>query len=300
LRAFVATADLGGISAAADHLGYAQSSLSAQIARLERELQVRVLNRTSTGATLTEAGKRLLPYARQALDLDSRLRRAVLRVRPSLRIGGLETLVSEWLPDILAALSYGAGGPGTEADLALSVGSRDRLTADLSAGKLDLIFLFDNGDAATGPHMAVAEDETVLVAAPEHPLARSGAVTLDALLDTEFLIAEPGCTTRMLVDRFGRDVTYRAPVGMVTGSLSALLRMLTHGRGVALLPSLAAARHLQSGELVQLSLAGGLPPVHIEARWRTGLGPADGVIQAVLLLAQRHTPAQHEQTRRPA
>ena len=300
MRAFVAVADLGGISAAADKLGYAQSSLSAQIGRLEQELEVRVLNRTSTGATLTEAGKRLLPYARQALDLDSRLRRAVLRARPSLRVGGLETLVSEWLPDILAALNYGAGGPGTEADLTLSVGSRDRLTAELLAGTLDLIFLFDNGDAATGPHAVVAADQTVLVAAPEHPLARSGAVTLDALLRTEFLIAEPGCTTQMLVDRFGRDLTHRAPIGMVTGSLSALLRMLTHGRGVALLPFLAAARHLESGELVQLRLAFGLPAVQIEARWRTGLGPADTVIQALLRLARRHTPALPEQARRPA
>jgi hypothetical protein len=45
-----------------------------------------------------------------------------------------------------------------------------------------------------------------------------------------------------------------------------------HGRGVALLPSLAAAPQLESGELVQLELVGArLAPVHIEARWRTGL-----------------------------
>jgi DNA-binding transcriptional LysR family regulator len=288
----VAVADLGGISAAAEHLGYAQSSLSAQISSLERELGVRVLNRTTSGTTLTEAGNRLLPYARESLDLDNRMRRAAVRARPSVRVGGLETLASEWLPDILAALGYGAGGPGTEADVALSVGNRARLTADLDAGKLDLIFLFDNGAAATGPQAVVGEDETVLVTAPEHPLACRRLVTVDALLATEFLIAEPGCTTQMLVDQFGRDLTHRAPIGMVTGSLGALLRMLTHGRGVALLPSLAAARYLSAGELVQLDTAATLPPVHIEARWRTGLGPADHVIQAILQLARRSVPGQ--------
>ena len=293
-------AELGGVSAAAEHLGYAQSSLSAQLSRLERELGINVLNRTKSGTMLNEAGRRLLPYAREALDLHDRMCRAVLGSRPGLRVGALETLAYEWLPDILVALEHGRGGPGTQAEVTLSVGNRNRLTNDLSSGQLDLVFLFDNGGSDISPRTVIGEDQTMLVAAPEHPLARADALTMDALLDTEFLIAEPGCTTQMLVDRFGRDLTHRAPIGMVTGSLGALLGMLTHGRGVALLPYLAVVRYLESGELVRLELPTGLlAPVRIEARWRTGLGPADRVVQALLGLARRHTtpqPGQAAQT----
>src|SRR5690242_16662606 len=54
LRAFVMVAELGGITAAADRLGYAQSSLSAQLRSLETELGVAVLRRTNAGVSLTE------------------------------------------------------------------------------------------------------------------------------------------------------------------------------------------------------------------------------------------------------
>lgn len=77
LRAFVSVADLGGISAAAERLGYAQSTLSVQLQRLERDLGASLFNRSNAGAALTEEGQRLLPYAREALNLEDEMRRVV-------------------------------------------------------------------------------------------------------------------------------------------------------------------------------------------------------------------------------
>src|SRR5205823_1846670 len=73
LRAFLAVVEAGGISAAAERLGYAQSSVSDQLRTLERDLGTPVLNRTSVGTIPTEAGQRLLPYARRMLDLDAEM-----------------------------------------------------------------------------------------------------------------------------------------------------------------------------------------------------------------------------------
>lgn len=172
LRAFVSVADLGGISVAADQLGYAQSSLSVQLRRLESELGTGLFIRSNTGAVLTEAGRRLLPYARKALDLDDEMRRVVRRGRPRLRIGALETLAGEWLPDILAALAQGAAGSDTAAEVSLVVGRRAQLADDLAAGRIDLVFVFDNGVPTMGPHAVVGHDRTVLVTGPGHPLAK--------------------------------------------------------------------------------------------------------------------------------
>lgn len=300
LRAFVTVAELGGITAAAERLGYAQSSLSAQLRSLEAELGVAVIHRTNAGVSLTEAGHRLLPFARESLDLDEQMRRAATSGRPRVRVGALETLADEWLPDILHALASGAAGADGSADVTLTVGNRDRLAADLAAGALDLIFLFDNAVPRTGPHAVVSHDRVLLVAAPGHPLAGAGPVEPSALLGTEFLIAEPGCTTQMLVDRFGRDLTSRTPISMVTGSLAALRRMASYGRGVALLPSLTAARSLGSGELVEIPVAGGLPVVGIEARWRERLEAARPAVSALLTLARRHQPIAVEEPSRAA
>lgn len=290
LRAFVAVADHGGISAAAQRLGYAQSSVSAQLKRLEADLGATVLVRAGTGATLTEAGRRLLPHAREALELEERMRRAARGDRPRLRIGAQESLAHVWMPDLLAALEYGAGGPGLSVDVELTVANRSRLEQAFGAGELDLVFQYDNGVRALGPHAVVGHDRTVLVAAPNHPLAQRETVTPEQLLSCEFLVAEPGCTSEMLVDRVGRDLLAGARFATIEGSLSALLRLAGHGHGVSLLPELAVARELRDGDLVELRLAERLRPVSIIAQWRPRLGLADPALQALLALARRADP----------
>lgn len=291
LRAFLAVADHGGISAAAGRLGYAQSSVSDQIKGLERELGVTLLNRASTGAVLTESGARLLPYARQMLDLDTQMRRAAAGMRPTLRIGALETLATQWLPELIAALGRGAGGPGTSADVTLTVAGRDRLAEDLAAGRLDAAFVFEQrADRSPGPRSVVVHDQAVLVAAPRHPLAGAAPLHAPALRDAELLVFEAGRSFESLFDRFGRGVFATGHVGVTTGSPAALLRLLALGRGIALMPYMAAAREIAAGRLVLLDFPPGLAPVGIEARWRPGLGDAERAWQALLRLAKRNQP----------
>jgi DNA-binding transcriptional LysR family regulator len=291
LRAFLAAADNGGISAAAAELGYAQSSVSDQIKSLERELGVSLLVRSSSGAKPTEAGKRLVPYARQMIDLDERLRRDVVGQRPVLRIGVLETLASQWLPEVVAALQQGAAGPGTCADVSLTVASRRQLNEDLERGRLDVVFLFEKTEhRLPGPRAVVAHDRVALVAAPDHPLTRSAGITPELLREAEFLVAEAGCTSEMLYDQYGRDLAKRGRVAMITGSLGALLRLVALGRGIAVLPFMCVARDLAAGDLVRLEYPYPLMPLGIEARWRTGLGQAERPLQGLLRLARRHQP----------
>ncbi len=290
LRAFVAVVDHGGISAAAKELGYAQSSVSAQLKRLEADLGVAVLVRAGTGATLTEAGQRLVPYAREALELEERMRRAARGDRPRLRIGAQESLAHAWMADVLAALEHGAAGPCARADVELTVGNRRHLERAFAAGELDLVLQYDNGARALGPHAVVGHDRTVLVAAPSHPLAPLASVPAERLLAYDFLVAEPGCTSEMMVDRFGRDLLAGAHLATITGSLSALLRLAGHGHGVSLLPELAVARELERGELVELRLAEPLRPVSIVAQWRPRLGRAERPLHALLDLARRADP----------
>ncbi|MEK2474708.1 LysR family transcriptional regulator [Streptomyces noursei] len=290
LRAFVAVVEHGGISAAAQELGYAQSSVSAQLKRLEAELDATVLVRAGTGATLTDAGRRLLPHAREALELDERMRRAARGERPRLRIGAQESLAHAWMPEVLAALEYGAAGPGTSTEVELTVGNRDRVQRAFGAGEVDVAFQYDNGQRAVGPHAVVGHDRTVLVAGPGHPLARQERVTPDHLLDCPFLVAERGCTSEMLVDHLGRDLLAGAHTATVTGSLSALLRLTAHGQGISLLPALAVARELEQGDLVTLRLVEPLRPVSIIAQWHPRLGLAERPLQALLDLARRADP----------
>lgn len=294
LRAFLAVLETGGISAAAERLGYAQSSVSDQLRGLERDLGLPVLLRTSVGTVPTEAGLRLLPYARQLLDLDGEMRRSVAGRRPLLRIGALQSLADDWLPEVLTAFGHGAGGPGTAADVTLTVGSRDRLAADLADGRLDATFTLDSGPPATGPVAVVGYDRVVLVAAPAYPLASVHPLTLDAVRQAEFLVTEVGCIYRQCFDELGRDIGPSLRIGMITGSLNALRRLAVNGRGAALLPRFSVEDELESGDLVMLDLRQGLADLTIEARWRPGLGPAEAPLAALVALTQRFNPGSRQ------
>lgn len=295
LRAFLAVLDCGGIAAAAQQLGFAQSSVSDQLRGLEQELGVAVLRRTSTGTEPTPAGERLAPLAREWLRLDERLRREVAGAIPRLRIGVVESLSTEWLPDLLTAFELGAAGPGHSIESALAVGMRHQIADDLEAGRIDVAFIFDNGVPTTLPHATIGQDQVVLVAAPDHPLARAGyPLTRDALMQAEFLVADHGCTSQYLLDQYGRDVGPFTRVGMLTGSTATLRRIVANGRGVTMVPRLVVSRELADGDLVELELAPEcslqLARVGIEARWQARLGTLSEPLHALVRLARRHTP----------
>ncbi|MFJ4579282.1 LysR substrate-binding domain-containing protein [Streptomyces echinatus] len=121
-------------------------------------------------------------------------------------------------------------------------------------------------------------------------MAGRGPVTPEQLLRYDFLVAERGCTSRMLVDRFGRDLLAGAQQTLLQGSLAALLRLIGHGHGVTLLPELAVTRELREGELVELPLTEPIRPVSIVARWRARLGPAEAALRTLLDVARRADP----------
>ena len=295
LRAFLAVLDSGGIAAAAERLGFAQSSVSDQLRGLEQELGVPVLRRTSTGTVPTQAGERLEPLAREWLDLDERLRREVAGGRPRLRIGVVESLAIEWLPDLLTAFELGAAGVGGGIETELTVGMRSRIGEDLEAGRVDVAFVFDNGTPTALPHTTIGHDQVTLVAAPEHPLARAGRpLTRDLLMAAEFLVADNGCTSQYLLDQYGRDLAPFTKVGLITGSTGMLRRIVANGRGITMVPRLVVTRELAEGELVELELAPEcslrLARVGIEARWLARPGAVAEPLHALVRLAHRHTP----------
>ncbi|MCW2541987.1 MAG: LysR family transcriptional regulator [Frankiales bacterium] len=301
LRAFVAVAEGLSISLAAQRLGYAQSSLSAQLRALEAELGSQLFLRTSTGVELTVVGRAVLPYARRSLDLDAEIHQIASGARPVTRIGALPTLVDHWLPELLVALAHDeqarsrqlddfGEAPAKMSEISVVTGSRAQLTTQLAGAQLDLVFVFDNGVPTTGQHLVVAQDEVVVVSGPHHALAERDSVGLTELLDWEFLVAEAGCTSQMLVDRLGRDIGLLSPTAMVTGSMAALRHIASNGRGLALLPRLSVEDDLRSGALVELAIREPLPSIGIEARWAEDLGASAGTVRVLLEFARRAAP----------
>lgn len=137
LRAFIAVAETGSFTAAAEVISRSQSAVSQKIIRLEEVLGLRVFERTSRALTLTPDGERLLVGARKMMvHFDNFVReiKAPAAVK-LLRLGISENLVPTQLPKLLSRFSklY------PDVQLELTTGLSNDLLSDYEAGQLDVV-----------------------------------------------------------------------------------------------------------------------------------------------------------------
>src|ERR1700689_4549191 len=185
LSHFVAIAEDGSFTKAARRLNYVQSALSVSVQALERELAVRLFDRTTHRVTLTAAGEALLPAARRTLAAAEEARDAAAAVkgvlRGKLRVGIMQSFAFADVPGVLGR--FHREHPAVEIQVRPSAGGSAALLEDIRQGGLDIAFtaLFDPAPAVDA--VPLGSEELVLVAAPQQAPAGRGPVTLDTLVD---------------------------------------------------------------------------------------------------------------------
>lgn len=148
LRAFVAVADTGSFTAAADVVRRSQSAVSQKVLRLEESLGCRVFARTSRSLALTPDGERLLVAARQMLEFNDRVVRELCTppARGDLRLGVAEDFIPTQLPGLLAR--FGRLNPGVHVQL--RTGLSCTLLDAFDAGDLDAVIAKRSGAGNRG------------------------------------------------------------------------------------------------------------------------------------------------------
>ncbi|MGW4699538.1 LysR family transcriptional regulator [Streptomyces sp. NPDC004285] len=247
LTTFEKVADVLSFTRAAAELGYAQSSVTSQIRALESSLGVDLFERLGSRIRLTEAGERLLPYARRMAELAEEARTAVAATaEPSgpIAIGTMESLTSYRLPPLLEYFHHRY--PKVRLTLRPTLGDETRQA--LRQGTYDVGFLMEAETGHEGLESEVlAPEPLVLVAAPGHPLADRTELSTADLTGTPLVGTEPGCAYRDLF-----EAALRAPRFLEFGTIEASKRAVASGLGIALLPRVAVAEELAGGTLVPL------------------------------------------------
>src|SRR6476620_5576021 len=136
LRSFVSVVDAGGFTRAGERVHRTQSTVSQQIKRLEEDVGQPLLIRSGRDVTPTEAGERLLSYARRLLALAEEARDVVSRPgnEGAIRLGVPEDLAAYRLAKLLAAFSR--SHPALRLDVRADHSTH--LKRDLERGELDL------------------------------------------------------------------------------------------------------------------------------------------------------------------
>ncbi|MFF5286619.1 LysR family transcriptional regulator [Streptomyces sp. NPDC013171] len=249
LATFEKVADVLSFTRAATELGYAQSSVTAQIRSLESSLGVDLFERLGSRIRLTEAGERLLPYAHRMTDLAEEARTAVAATaEPSgpIAVGTMESLTSYRLPPLLEYFHHRY--PKVRLTLRPTLGDETRKA--LRQGTYDVGFLMEPETEHEGLETEVLAPEPLsLVGAPGHPLSGRTDLTTADLAAAQLLGTEPGCAYR---DLFEAELREWEPPFMEFGTIEATKRGVAAGLGVALLPRVTVAEELAAGVLVEL------------------------------------------------
>jgi DNA-binding transcriptional LysR family regulator len=176
VRTFVAVADAGRFSDAADELSITQQAVSKRIAALERELGVRLFTRTARGAQLTGEGQAFLPHAR---DLLQTVKRATDSVRPRRRALRVDVIGRRLAPAGLLR-GFHRAHPDAELDVVTHFDADAAIEA-IRSGAIDASFRAVTVPAhqlPDGIKAARVFDEPIqLLVGPDHEFAAVGAVT---------------------------------------------------------------------------------------------------------------------------
>src|ERR1700731_3404299 len=166
LRSFVSGVDCGGFTRAGERVHRTQSTVSQQIRRLEDDVGQPLLNRNGKEVTPTEAGERLLSYARRLLSLAEEARDVLARPASegAVRLGIPEDFAAYRLTKLLATFSR--SHPGLRLDVRAD--QSIYLKRDLERGDLDLALL--KRDAGESGGIAVWPERVHWVTSKSHPI----------------------------------------------------------------------------------------------------------------------------------
>ena len=261
LSTFLKITEMKSFSAAANSLGYAQSTVTTQIKQLEDELGCVLFERLGKTISVTSSGERLIAYAEKMLQLERDIRLDVTdEEKPAgvLKLGVSESLCIKRFPQILMA--YQKSNPRTE--IRIQFVTHENIPELLQKGELDMVYTLN----------PPIEDERVKIlhkkkeklgfyASPGHPMAGK-TIREEDLKDVPLLLTGHNCNFRhmLLSDLEKNGIVPK--IALETSSKEILKQFAAGGFGVAFIPDMTAENEIKNGKLKRLIWKGADFPVY--------------------------------------
>ena len=242
LEIFEAIARLGSFTRAAESLYLTQPTVSMQMKKLSDTVGLPLVEQLGKKVLLTDTGRELAQATREVFDILDRFEMSVAEQR-GLKQGRLRltaiTTASYFAPRLLG--EFAKLYPGIE--VMLSVTNRERVLSHLAENLDDLYILGQppEGDGLIAqPFM---DNPLVVVASPNHPLARQRRIPLQRLAEEPWLMRESGSGTRKAVERLFEEHKLSLDVRMELGANEAIKQAILADLGISVLSRHSLALH---------------------------------------------------------
>lgn len=253
LRALHAVAEYGSITAAAEILSLTPPAVHTQLRTLEQNLDCTLLDRSSSGgAQLTNEGRAVLDAnitIEAALEICSKKLIAYKEGRSGLVLLGVVSTGKYFAPQLVAQLRQAF----PDIEVSLKVSNRDGIITALQQRTIELAIMGRPPRTPVVYSEPIGEHPHVMIASPDHPLARQRGIAPQALLDQTFIAREQGSGTRILMtrylDRIGGGTPYRL---IEMESNETIKQAVIANLGIAMISQHTVTEELRSGRLVAL------------------------------------------------
>lgn len=226
--------EVGSFSKTAELLGYTQPALSQMIASLERELNIKLLYRSSHRVCLTVEGERIFPALQKAVAQYLSMQEIIKEIQGLetgvIRIGTLSSVSCHWLPQLIGGFQK----QYPNVAFVLHQGDNNSIPEWVRMGEVD--FGFVNMSVYNGKAAFLKEGEYRAVLPVQHPLSGQEYVTLSQLAEYPFLVIEEGSFSRPM-EAF-RELSLQPKVRLRVHDDYSILSMVESGLGVSILPEL--------------------------------------------------------------
>ena len=270
LRYFLSVAGTGSFSGAARQVHVTQPTVSNGVAELEKELGVKLFNRSGRQVSLTMEGRSLVSYGMQIQDLveaaEGRLKQRDLQPGEGFQFGAIDAAVTYLLPEILKA--YVEAFPGLS--LSVQVAPSRYLVDDLLMNRSEFALItlpFDDDKIET---VAIYRDPMPLVVGAGHPFCKRRSVTLKQVAEEPLILFHSDSVSRKIVDERFSEAGVAADVVMEMRSPEAMRKLVEVGVGISFLPQLTVQDSLETGALEVVTVQGFAFKRDIGVAWRRG------------------------------
>ena len=245
LQIFVAVAECGNMTKAAEKLFISQPSVSLAISDIEREYDVTLFDRVSGKIQLTQTGRQLLNYANRILELEKSMDNCLRHesLNSCVRVGATITVGATIMAPIVAKMRT----LNPKINYHVTVANTHIIEDMLMKGEVDIAIVEGEIRNPSLEVRSFMNDDLVLICPLDHPFNERDSIDIRELEGVPLLLREEGSGTRTQIDEAMRRNNVEATVRWSSYSFGALIDAVEHGLGVAVISEHLARKNLRNG-----------------------------------------------------